>query len=299
MKMWQFVASMVLLIAIPASLYCQDSGESRKEPKSDTKAKSKTEREKQLLALCRAEVAGYRIVLTTGDELQLKPREVMVWVNPVRSGQVGVVHVWTHEGRAEAFSSMFVAPKANGTINVVHEFHSLALSPLTAASSGRNTWAPKAPGVELKPIPDAPAPDKSASRRRFQMRMLARQFSAHSIDREKQRWNQRLLPRALYRYEGDSEEMSDGAVFVFVSETGTDPEVILLIEARKTNGGFQWHYAVARFSDLKLYVSHNKKEVWTFTRGSASVFVDAAYENRYRLFIYRVIDGQSLLPQED
>jgi len=56
-------------------------------------------------------------------------------------------------------------------------------------------------------------------------------------------------------------------VFAFVTSAGTDPEVILVIEARKplTPGATApaWHYALARFSDLRLSVRHKDKEIFT------------------------------------
>ena len=46
---------------------------------------------------------------------------------------------------------------------------------------------------------------------------------------------------------------------------GTDPEALLLIEARQTNPSrcLAWHYAIARFTDQQLWVRHKGKEVFT------------------------------------
>ena len=55
-----------------------------------------------------------------------------------------------------------------------------------------------------------------------------------------QAWELRLLPKPLYRYESTDPEVLDGAVFALVSSAGTDPEIILLIEARKTPEGPRW-----------------------------------------------------------
>jgi phytoene dehydrogenase-like protein len=58
----------------------------------------------------------------------------------------------------------------------------------------------------------------------------------------------------------------DGAVFAFVE--GTDPEVILLIEARRQDDGYQWQYACARFSDFRLSVRYRDAEVWRVPRAA-------------------------------
>lgn len=62
-------------------------------------------------------------------------------------------------------------------------------------------------------------------------------------------------------------EILDGALFTFV--TGTDPELMLVIEARPPGkgGGAVWHYAAGRFTDLTLKLSHKKVELWTHDRG--------------------------------
>ena len=44
---------------------------------------------------------------------------------------------------------------------------------------------------------------------------------------------------------------------------GTDPEILLLIEARKENGVFTWQYAAGRFSDRKLRLNLDDQEVWS------------------------------------
>ena len=75
-----------------------------------------------------------------------------------------------------------------------------------------------------------------------------------------------LLPQPLYRYESTDPDLLDGALFTYVTSAGTDPEALLLIEARKPspNDSPIWHYAIARFTDLQLSVAHKGNEVLTF-----------------------------------
>ena len=74
-----------------------------------------------------------------------------------------------------------------------------------------------------------------------------------------------LLPQPLYRYESTDPNILDGAVFAFVTSAGTDPEVFLVLEARKPagNGEPAWEYALARCTDLNLRVSHKGTVVFT------------------------------------
>ena len=65
-------------------------------------------------------------------------------------------------------------------------------------------------------------------------------FSAHD--------ELRLIPKPIYRYElgkpKGATELVDGTVFAFAQ--GTDPESLLLIEARRSASGLEWHYATAK-----------------------------------------------------
>ena len=44
---------------------------------------------------------------------------------------------------------------------------------------------------------------------------------------------------------------------------GTDPEVILMLEARRSDGMLQWQYALARLNSIHLRVSYRGNEVWS------------------------------------
>jgi hypothetical protein len=54
----------------------------------------------------------------------------------------------------------------------------------------------------------------------------------------------------------------DGALFALVSTAGTDPEVLLVIEAREEGGKTRWEYACGRFSDWELHVLRKDQEVF-------------------------------------
>jgi hypothetical protein len=69
------------------------------------------------------------------------------------------------------------------------------------------------------------------------------------------------LAKPLYRYEKTPSNLLDGALFSLVS--GTDPEVLLLIEARRTAGELQWQYALARLSIMELRVTYDGQTVWS------------------------------------
>jgi hypothetical protein len=239
----------------------------REDPAS-REASSSRSKSARLLELYTEEAAGYTIHRDAAGKEQLKLRRepVYLWRNQVRNGeQDGAVFVWTYRGRAEVIGTFFSYPPT-GTRDLCHEFHSLSLSVLDVARSPReNRWTPRAPGIALAPIAGAPKPALSGPQRVPQMRSLAREFSAETRDGEDKHWDLRLLPQPLYRYESTDPDVLDGAVFAFVTSAGTDPEAILVIEARKPASGGEpfWQYAVGRFTDLNLAVRHKATVVFT------------------------------------
>jgi hypothetical protein len=222
----------------------------------------------RLLELYTDEAAGYTICRDTAgkERLELRREPVYLWRNQVRNGeQDGAVFVWTFRGRAEVIGTFFSFPPT-GTRDLCHEFHSLSLSVLDVSRSPReNRWTPRAPGIALVRIAGAPKPARSGPQRLSQMRALARDFSAETRDNQDNHWDLRLLPQPLYRYESTDPDVLDGAVFAFVTSAGTDPEAIIVIEARKPGAGGEpvWHYAVGRFTDLNLSVRHKGEVVFT------------------------------------
>ncbi len=226
------------------------------------------------------------------EKLEFRKEPVYVWTNPVRTTQQdGLVFVWTGRGRPEAIGTFF-SSAAGGRRGVNHELHSLSLSTLDVVREGthEHLWKPRAAGIELSPIEGAPAPAGSPAPRLAQMRAMAREFSAATRDAQDKRWELRLLSKPLYRYESTDPDVLDGALFAFVTSAGTDPEALLIIEARRPPGGGMplWYRALARFTDLNLSVRYKGMEVFAAdsTRGDTLKM----YPNQeYRLFTDRII----------
>jgi hypothetical protein len=258
---------------------------------TDPAAKPKRER---LLEIYTSAAAGYTIYrdASRNEKLELRREPVYVWTNPLRSGgQDGAVYVWTCRGRAEVLGCVISNP-AKGPRTLSHEFQSLAVSVLDVERPGGRVspWTPRAPGIELAPIPGAPAPARAAPQRLSQIRTLTHNFSVSTKDHEGQRWELRLLTQALYRYQSTDPDVLDGAVFGFVTSAGTDLEALLVIEARKTAGNAEsaWHYAIARFTDLELWGRHRGEQVFH----EPTIVYDAAVQDpqdRYRVFFDKTI----------
>jgi hypothetical protein len=174
----------------------------------------------------------------------------------------GAIFLWTGEtGRPEAAIQVFqikddYEPKGLW----IHEFTSLADSAITATRNGRSWWAPRDPGLELKPLAGAPRPAGSATQRIRQMRSLAEGFRASDNFKRKGWTELRLLPTPITRYGKEGTKLNDGALFAFV--LGTDPEVFLFLEDRPGKDGPQWQYALAPMTVFAVKGYYRGDLVW-------------------------------------
>jgi hypothetical protein len=213
------------------------------------------------LARFKADAATYRISLGGKDSRKLSLLEgpVLRWSNPARNGEDGAVFLWLLDGRPEVIGSLFTF-SIRGVERYKHLFHSLSASPVTADYGDLRAWAPAGPGLKFKPVQGGPPVAGQPRLRQVQMRAMAREFSARMVDLKGGAAELRLMPQPLYRYEPEGGEVQDGAIFAFAFDR--DPEVLLVLEARGGEDQAQWHYALARFHFVQLWVSHKGQQVW-------------------------------------
>jgi hypothetical protein len=253
---------------------------------------------KKMLPIYIKEAAEYSMAVESApkQELELKKEPIFEWTNPVRSRlQQGVVFLWLRDGRPAALGCIFSQPdpRLPGR-RVIHEFHALDRDKLLVnRPKALNEWKPRT-GLERKEIPDAGTPAVTAGARLVQMRRLAQQFSGHLIEKGDKRCELRLLPTPLYRYPSAKAGVVDGALFTLVSTDGTDPEVLLLIEARKEDDKTRWEYACGRFSNRDLYVRRKDKEVWKSVQSETNTFLHDP-QHLYRIYSDKIVSLEGKL----
>lgn len=206
-----------------------------------------------------ADAAKYEFFQEDGrTPLELVKQPIMRWSND--DDWSGDVFVWTHESRPQVVGCILSGPSGQTNRLMFHEFHLLAERPLAPADlHTKRRWQPKE-GLKTLPVSGAPQPARSAAGRLAQMREISRGFTAAmEADGE---WELRLLPQPLYRFGKGQGDVVDGALFAYVWTKGTDPEVILLIECRKTESGLAWHFAPVRFSNRQVWLKYEGQEVW-------------------------------------
>ncbi len=184
------------------------------------------------------------------------------WDNPVSKVPDGTLFLWADEtGRPGFAAQVFIA---GGTKDLwLHEFQSLAAEKFQVLRGTHAIWTPRRAGIDVQPLPDSPLPGETKSTRLVQMRQIARQFAAEDDFEGRSRWELRLLTTPVYRYGAGRKEdpVLDGAIFAYAH--GTDPEALLLVEARNAESGPAWFYALAPMTGYALRVTNAGKEVWS------------------------------------
>lgn len=205
----------------------------------------------------------YVVKRSAADQpFEFKARPVFDWAS--LNDFHGAVFAWMDRGRPGVVASIFSFPQGGASRRlVVHEFASFAeAATLVVAPDGKDWTAPKSPPPQLVPGGAAP-PDKPAQIK-LHARRLAKEFSA-SMNRKGERWELRLLPTPLVEFQAAREGVLGGGLFAFVGYT-TDPEILLLLEARETKMGPAWHFQAVRFSDKSLFLKYKDQAVWESVR---------------------------------
>ena len=214
---------------------------------------------KTLRELIDASLKWYQVLPSAEATEPAEAIPVLRWANNQRGSEDGVTVLFVHGGRPLAAACIY--PWAQ---RLEHDFESLSRDKLIARRDGAVVWQPQEPGVAFADVPDVEVPPTTRAERLRQMKALAGKFSAtllgwktDNTDREQLR----LLTRPLYRYDPKEGPVIDGAVFAFAM--GTDPEVLLLIEAVKTDDDTsKWQYAFARRTSGELEARLGEQVVW-------------------------------------
>ncbi|MBI3469717.1 MAG: hypothetical protein HY000_42505 [Planctomycetes bacterium] len=242
-----FAPVLVLVVAVPTQHVAAD------EP-----AEAASERAASLARLTKV-IESYTITMgeDRAEQLELVKAPVLRYSDPITSITDGLVFVWTKAGRPEA--AMAIHPGSLGRTWL--EFKSLSNSPLRAERMGQPDWFPTGPGVDFKPVEDAPPPDKTAPQRLSQMRSILRSFSAAIIDPQSGRQELRPLSQPVFRYSQPDRGIVDGALFVFVR--ATNPELLIMLEAQVVNDKPRWSYSPARFTGRECELRFQDRPVWS------------------------------------
>lgn len=229
------------------------------EPGDSTPAVTGNTPADEVLEESRARVNDVGVYLG-GEAVPAVTDPVLRYGDPTRANKDGSMWVWGPKGRPRTVLELY----RNLAGDWVYVFNWLSGSELTAARDGDVWWTPTAPTVVFEGL-EGSRPADSESLRTTQMRAIARRIDAHEFwDPNNSRYELRLLSTPVHRYDDPDGGIIDGAVFVFAN--GTNPEVVLLLEAYEEEGQRQWQYGLARLGHAEMHVELDDVEVWTVPR---------------------------------
>lgn len=231
--------------------------EDPKDAKSESPA---LKRDRELRGTLGPEIDSVTFFADETAKVPLKSLAVLSWGNFERGVDgAGALVLWVHDGRPMASASVF-----HWQGNLVHELACVSRGTVLARRDGKDVWIPKKSSVEFQDVPKAPAPAEAAADRLKQMKAVAESFSATMLgwradDGDRQELV--LLKEPVYRYESKDKPLVDGGVFAFV--LGSDPEVLLILEAVVVKGKPRWQYGLARSTSAALAARREQEVVWS------------------------------------
>jgi hypothetical protein len=220
--------------------------------------------------------------------LTIGPKPLLRYSDPTRGGvesedasnvlvDAGVWRLGT-EGRPTALVTVEIYRERDGSRVVSFEFLSLTAARFSLKHKTEGVrWAATESGLDMKDLPDAPAPAATAAARLTQMRQLARRFAA------KERFNKeliecRLVAQPIDRYPLEAGKVVDGAIFALAN--GTNPEFGILLES----DGQRWRYGVLRLCSAEGSVTLDGQRVAAYEQFDARGRRDGAYNGgSYRI----------------
>jgi hypothetical protein len=219
----------------------------------------------------------------TGKQpLTMHDKPVMRWVS--FNGFNGDVFVWLHAGRPEVVGNIVGFPadglKENQRYTLA-ELHSLSAGPIEAAPLDSQAWKTRS-GARFAIVPEASPPGMTLRERKRQARQIARDFSGW-LNHYGEKWKLRMLDTPLFEYGSTSSEVLGGGLFAFVAFR-TDPELLVLVEARQGNEGPHWVYLPVRLSQQDLWLNHRDAQVWESRVGPGGGVDPKAEESQYRVY---------------
>ncbi len=266
-KTYLRIAALLVLATVLAASSSASSQELRKD-KTDQEAAADANKEVHRAA--EKVVREIELEIRSEDKWTKVERieePLLFYGEPTRNNDRGSVWGWGRTGRPVALLELWQNPEQR----MIWRFAVCNTSggKLRARHAGAPWWDVNDSAVEPKDIPGAPAPAAEAALRQRQVKLLAEKFTGHEFwDPGNTRYELRLLKRPLRTYRDEANGVLAGGLFTLAN--GTNPEIMLFIEARvdpKNNAKSVWQYTVGRLAHAELHLEHSGKEVFEAPRG--------------------------------
>lgn len=193
---------------------------------------------------------------------QLVPKPLLRYTDSTRRQEESTLWIWTERERPIALMAVEFYPKRQAT-PWLFEIVSLSDSKIGVARGESWKWQAKQPGIVRRPLPGDIRPSDKPALRLTQARQIRQRFAAHEKEGTDGRIELRPLSTPLYRYADEPAGVIDGAVFAFAN--GTNPEVLLLLEAQRdpATKSAIWTYGFAQMTGAAVSANLDDQEVWS------------------------------------
>jgi hypothetical protein len=232
---------------------------------SPAAADEKTERRRaQLLEEMTALAKETKVSFAEGSRAaELVQKPVFRYDDQPRRFIDATMWIWTDRGRPVACQK--IEAKLHLDTNEPlwgYCFTSLSADKLEVKWSER-TYRSTEPGIVFQPLANAPAPAARTTERRRQLRELARGFSGRILQnpRTNDSTEIRLLTTPIFEYADPEGQLLAGAVFGYETN-GTNPDLLVLLEARGEAEKPAWHVAPARMTTGGITLSYRDANIW-------------------------------------
>jgi hypothetical protein len=189
--------------------------------------------------------------------LRLLDEPVLRYADNTRRSHDSTIWIWASGGRPRALLGVEYYPERPREQKWLFEVVSLSAERIAVERKKEVLWTARQPGLRLQPLADAPPPASKPAARLLQMKQILRRFTAHERAVVEGRIELRPMNQPIYRYESDAAGAIDGAIFSFAN--GTNPEVLLVLEAGQSDG---WQFAFAQITGAEVFAELDEKQVW-------------------------------------
>jgi hypothetical protein len=242
----------------------QERKSSTQRPDESQESASPDNANKQKLAVMRRLAEAIHVTAGEGEaskEAKLIPEPLFRFSDQARLLPDGSVWGWGTAGRPVMMVEFRTYDRTPGEWG--YDLTATSDVRFSAEIAGHGRFAPRKSAFQLLSARGIAPPAKTAAARLRQMKQFARSLNASEVWRE-QRSELRLLPTEVHRYSDAARGIIDGAAFIFV--VGSNPEAILLVEARQADSGSDasgsWKYGLARMSAAEVTFRLGDAEVW-------------------------------------
>lgn len=213
-----------------------------------------------------------------GSAIELIETPLLRFGEPTRGDEGGSLWAWGRSGRPLVISEIY---HRSGDEDSWFQTLTLTSTELVTATTAVGRWTPQRAPLKMTQLEEVPPVSGRPTRRLQQMRQIVRRYSAHEFwDPNNSRYELRLLQSPLHRYDDAEAGIVDGAVFAFAH--GTNPEILVLIEAHRTGEVVQWQAGFASMGSAEMHVTLDDADVWNLPRATG---VTGRPSDPYWLFV--------------